>query len=861
MFKMTESNFSDAIAAIENLSSPSNAKFNRVRPLIADVFGLRLDEVYVTFIGRAANAQVRMYRQMSQDQPIKVAAGVCGTHGDWTSRSYAVQSIRTFASRPTLNLIFYSWNQGTDDRPAWEPRLCFYRPGSQEFTRFKEMWPEVEAIAVEDPTPGEPPSGSSAKSMELTEMVRRVMELQSSWTSTNTDEMKERGELIRNSIPEVLRSCYSDGEFEEIVALSFEGRDGTGRKTRVPWVRAYSSEFSRSATEGWYVVYLFSFAERTVYLSLNQGTTTFVGKEFKPRDPEVIAARVLQARSSLSGDMADEERLTEVIDLSDPGGDLASGYEAGNVVAFKYDFGDDLNDDLLISDLNLMLSFLGTLYAEEAESAPKSYWLFQGNPERWPEMNDWLAAAELDADDSWTASQHVEEMAEGDLIAFWMSGSEGGICAVGEISGEVYERANSGHSGNSSDTEDAVPYRVTRFLKPLINREACKAHPILKDLSILRFANATNFRITREQWDAIMELISLDSRRLPRKRRSIDPNGLRIAAEAEGLRLNSEVFFSLAAALSSGKHVMLTGAPGTAKTTLAALAAREAADAGWCSGYSLTTATADWTTYETIGGLKPTKDGQLEFAAGHFLEAIRSDNWLVIDELNRANFDRAFGQLFTVLSGQWVALPHKDSVSNLPIAIAPANSADPSGIEFSVTRIPEDWRIIATMNVFDKSLLFEMSFALMRRFAFIEVESPDDATYRGLITSNSVGTHQAAVLDVVSPLLELRKTKDLGPALFIDMARHANSRLALGDIGHEELRFQLFYSYLLPQFEGINDQEGRELHKILRSIVAPSQRDRLRSVLESVLGLQLQVKSPRDSDDADYLDDDEPIDD
>ncbi len=854
---MTESNFSDAIAAIDNLSSPSNTKFDSVRPLIAAAFGLRSEEVYVTFINKAANAQVRMYRQMSQDQPIKVAAGVCGKHGDWTSESYAAQSIRTFASRPTLNLIFYSWNQGTDDRPLWEPRLCFYRPGSPELARFKETWPEVEAIAFE----GSPLGSSSAESMELTKTVRRVMELQPSWTSTNTEEMQERGELIRHSIPNALRSYFPESEFGGIVDLSFEGRDGTGRKTRVPWVRAHSSKFAPSATEGWYVVYLFSFAERTVYLSLNQGTTTFVDNEFKPRDPEVISARVSQARRFLSDDLAGDERLIEAIDLSDPGGYLASGYEAGNVVAFKYDFDDDLNDDLLIADLNRMLSFLEALYAEEAESAPKSYWLFQGNPERWPEMNDWLAAEELGADDSWLASQHAEEMAEGDLIAFWMSGSEGGICAVGEISGEVYERANAGHSANRSDTEDAVPYRITRFLKPLINREACKAHPILKDLSILRFANATNFRITREQWDAIMELISLDSRRSPRTRRSIDPNRLRIAAEEEGLRLNSEVFFSLAAALSSGKHVMLTGAPGTAKTTLAALAAREAADAGWCSGYSLTTATADWTAYETIGGLKPTKDGQLEFAAGHFLEAIRSDNWLVIDELNRANFDRAFGQLFTVLSGQWVALPHKDSISNLPIAIAPASSADPSETEFSVTRIPDDWRIIATMNVFDKSLLFEMSFALMRRFAFIEVESPDDATYRELITSNSVGTHQAAVLEVVSPLLELRKTKDLGPALFIDMARHASSRLALGDIGPEELRFQLFYSYLLPQFEGINDQEGRELHRILRSIVTPSQRDRLRSVLKSVLGLQLQVKSLRDSDEADYLDDDYLIDD
>ena len=35
--------------------------------------------------------------------------------------------------------------------------------------------------------------------------------------------------------------------------------------------------------------------------------------------------------------------------------------------------------------------------------------------------------------------------------------------------------------------------------------------------------------------------------------------------------------------------------------------------------------------------------------------------------------------------------------------------------------IPKAWRRIATMNVFDKSPLSEMSYALMRRFAPIKV--------------------------------------------------------------------------------------------------------------------------------------------
>lgn len=146
--------------------------------------------------------------------------------------------------------------------------------------------------------------------------------------------------------------------------LGVEGRDGTGLKTEIPWVRVCAREQSPSATTGWYVVYLFSAAGDRVYLSLNQGTTVWTGGDFKARKVEDLRARVGWALPLLAEQMAERGDLHQEI-LLDARTPLGRGYEPGNVVAIEYSRDALPAQQVLTTDLLYMLSLLRSVYAAE----------------------------------------------------------------------------------------------------------------------------------------------------------------------------------------------------------------------------------------------------------------------------------------------------------------------------------------------------------------------------------------------------------------------------------------------------------------------------------------------------------------
>ena len=163
---------------------------------------------------------------------------------------------------------------------------------------------------------------------------------------------------------------------------------------------------------------------------------------------------------------------------------------------------------------------------------------------------------------------------------------------------------------------------------------------------------------------------------------------------------------------------------------------------------------------------------------GHVLAAAGKKKWLVIDEIDRAKLDKAFGDLSSFLGG-------------LPLSL-PDGSREVAA--------PKDWRIVATRDSSGGAV--GASSALLRRFAEVHLPRPDAADldaadrrrHRG--RPHRRGGGQAA---------GGRRPAQLGAGTFLDAAKYAAERSALAPASEDELERELRAAYIAPQLREADD--------------------------------------------------------
>ena len=167
-------------------------------------------------------------------------------------------------------------------------------------------------------------------------------------------------------------------------------------------------------------------------------------------------------------------------------------------------------------------------------------------------------------------------------------------------------------------------------------------------------------------------------------------------------------------------NVIFAGPPGTGKTKLSSLIAE-----AFNINLRCETANPEWSVYDVIGSQTLNEQGGTRPKHGILTSCILDcaativrhrdtgkgpqGTWLLIDEMNRAEIDRAFGPLFTAMSGEDKGTFSLEYVEGSP----------------KIT-IPRRFRILCTMNDYDTRFVNSMSGALRRRFARVLVLPPEN---------------------------------------------------------------------------------------------------------------------------------------
>ena len=308
---------------------------------------------------------------------------------------------------------------------------------------------------------------------------------------------------------------------------------------------------------------------------------------------------------------------------------------------------------------------------------------------------------------------------------------------------EAYKRT--GYARPESGTDEAALYDhalgfLDRFIEEAAERGVTLRHPLDAQSAI---------------WQIQMVSEQDDIEEVDR------PPMLPLQALANDLYLPVSFLENIDKLLDDKKQVIFQGPPGTGKTYVARELANHLAGSEDC--VTLVQFHPSYAYEDFVRGFRPAilndqpgfelKDGPLLEAAKRAEAEPNEKHFLIIDEINRGNLAKVFGELYFLLE-------YRDEAITLQY--------QRDGEEkFS---LPSNLYIIGTMNTADRSIAL-VDLALRRRFYFVEFH-PDDEPVKGVLRRWLQAKHpdMGWVADVVERANEILKDDRhaaIGPSYFM----------------------------------------------------------------------------------------------
>jgi 5-methylcytosine-specific restriction protein B len=394
---------------------------------------------------------------------------------------------------------------------------------------------------------------------------------------------------------------------------------------------------------------------------------------------------------------------------------------------------------------------------QEVDTPPPStgvaYWWLNANPKIWNFEETSVGQSETytshsDKGNKRRIYERFREVKAGDVVVGYVASPQKEIVAVCRIIKGLHQTKDG----------EKIEFEKTEQLAAPISYETLQATPDLaKSEPFTNNLQGSLFKLTEQEYEIIRSLI--DETNIPAK---IDIELYDKEKAMKGLFLAKVQFDEMLYALREKKNVVLQGAPGVGKTYVAKRLAYALTESNDPQRIETIQFHQSYSYEDFIQGFRPTPKGHFDLKYGIFhqfcrraqrAESTHKPYVFIIDEINRGNLSKIFGELMMLIE------PDKRGKEHA-IPLAYSQDADERFY------IPENLYLIGMMNTADRSLAM-VDYALRRRFRFITLR-PEFASeaFRDFLAD--VGAKPELAKKIVARMNALNEviaadTKNLGP--------------------------------------------------------------------------------------------------